>query len=501
MVAPLIAPSAAQEPSDANFGGPNASQMLTLQAQSGQQPVAPITPITTPSTPTGPAKEPTVVSSSNITDNVIPDLHKQADAISQKGTYVGQDGKTYYSDGSAVPAPTDAEYDPKTGSWTSNGTTYSAAPQYVDNPDNDPDVAKTNELFDSLKSSLDSNTLTQVNAIQQQYDMLKNAQQDANNRANSARTTLNLRTGTTQFAPLDAAGTALAQTSYGLQQIAKLDADENSAIAQVKAAQQSGNFQLMQQALNTAQAARTAKQAAAQKVQDQLSAANDAVLKQQQQSAQDDAVAQLVSQGISDPSEVLKQLTTAGYTATASDVADSLKALTPTASKGDTYKFSASQTGKMLAAGLSPDDVQAVQDYYNGNGDASALDNLSSDQLATVHAAMNGTTIKSATAAPAKSYTSGSYTYTSTDLGKIQSWITATKGPDGYVDPNAYKQAFDAWTNDGALAKDFLKNFPPKTLINPVNDWLPKYLQSKTGGSSSSSDISTQISGLFTNPQ
>ncbi len=96
---------------------------------------------------------------------------------------------------------------------------------------------------------------------------------------------------------------------------------------------------------------------------------------------------------------------------------------------------------------------------------------------------------------------SGSLTYTSQDLGNTAQWINKTKGTDGYVDPNAYKQAFDAWTQDGGLPKDFLKNFPPKSMINPANDWLPQYLESKTTSTKATTDIASQINSLFTTPQ
>lgn len=79
-----------------------------------------------------------------------------------------------------------------------------------------------------------------------------------------------------------------------------------------------------------------------------------------------------------------------------------------------------------------------------------------------------------------------------------EKWINGTRGEDGYADPNAYKQAFDAWIGDGYQAKDFIKNYPPKAFINPANDWLPNYLASKTGTTASAADVATQIKKAFT---
>lgn len=76
----------------------------------------------------------------------------------------------------------------------------------------------------------------------------------------------------------------------------------------------------------------------------------------------------------------------------------------------------------------------------------------------------------------------------------VEDKINATRGSDGYADPNVYKAAFDAWTGSGYAAKDFVKNYPPKTFINPVNDWLPQYLESKTSSKAFS------IAGGVANP-
>lgn len=80
-----------------------------------------------------------------------------------------------------------------------------------------------------------------------------------------------------------------------------------------------------------------------------------------------------------------------------------------------------------------------------------------------------------------------------------ETWLNSTRGPDKYVDPNAYQQAFDAWTNDGHQAKDFIANYPPKDFVNPENDWLPKYLASKTA-TKATTDVAAKIKAAFSAP-
>ncbi len=86
----------------------------------------------------------------------------------------------------------------------------------------------------------------------------------------------------------------------------------------------------------------------------------------------------------------------------------------------------------------------------------------------------------------------------STDVLSTEQWLNNTRGGDGYVDPNAYRKAFDTWVQSGYQAKDFVKNYPPKQFVNPQNDWLPAYLASKTStASSGSGNVAAQIQAAF----
>lgn len=513
---PVVAPSASQAPDDSNFEGPNAAQMENAAAATKTQPIATVpqpgsdpTKAGTPGydvfgNPVQPATEPTVVTSDNITNNVIPALNTRAAAVATKGTYVGGDGKMYYSDGSLVPAPADAEFDPNSNTYKDSTGTYGAGPQYVDNPNNDPDIAQTNSILDGLKASLDSSTLTQVNAIQSQYNSLIASQNQANSDAANDYSHYETVTGGSRRSPLDAASGALVSATYGIQQIAKLNSDEDSAIATVKTAQQNGDYQLMSKALDEVDSIRTAKQTAAQKVADTLSAANDAANTQKLAAAQDSAVAQLVGQGITDPAQVLKAMNDAGYDVTAAQVATSLKNLTPTADAGAAYKFTNTDVGKLIGAGLTSTQIQAVQDYYNGKGDASALSGLTSAQQAAVQTALVGKTAGTASG-DGKTLTSGSLKYTASDISEGAQKLQASKGSDGYVDPNVYLSLANAWTGQGGSIKDFIKNFPVSSWVNPANTFVTPAINAlvkqdaagtkTTGTSDLESDLSTLPSG------
>lgn len=436
---------------------------------------------------TTPPSEPTVLASGNIEDTVIPNNNDNLAAMSVKGGSTDGEGLLLNADGTYAQAPSGAVQN-EDGSYTANGQTYGVGPDSTADP--------IMGMISSMKASLDASTATQISSIGSQYAQLRQLQQSINTTNSNGLSSSLLARGSTQGTPYDSAGIMGIALTQGLNLISKLDSDENAAVASAKAAQQSGDMSLMDKAITEAQNVRDEKQKAAQTLSANLSKATTAALKTKTDAQISSAVSDLYGQGVTDPSAILKALTDAGLSVTASDVASNLKALTPVTPKAaNALKFTSAQLGKLYSSGLTTPQVQALSDYYNGTGDPAALSGLSTSQQAIVHDALNGLSTKAPTASStggAKPYTSGSYTYTSGDLGKISGWLTATKGSDGYVDPNAYQQAFDTWTalppeGAGGLAKDFLKNFPAKTLINPANDWLPQYLKSKTTTSSSSS--------------
>lgn len=344
--------------------------------------------------PLAPPSEPAVLSSTNISDNVIPANADKLATVSKKGTYVGGDGNMYYSDGSLVPAPANAVYDGTSGSYTADGEKYGTAPQYLDNPDNDPDVDNENQILSQIKSTTDANTFRQISAIEQQYDSLRADQLAANKQAEQSRARTLIVSGTSRYSPLTAAGTNLSQASYGLRQIQKLDADENSAIATAQEAQQNNDMELMSKALTFIDQTRQAKAKAAADISTQLKAASDAADAARVKASRDNAVADLMSQGVTDPAQMLDYLnnktdtSATGGNFTAAEISSAMKDLTPQVKDAkDLYSFSNENVGKLLAAGLNGDQIQQVQDYYNGHAEAPQL---TTAQVAVVQKALSG---------------------------------------------------------------------------------------------------------------
>lgn len=73
---------------------------------------------------------------------------------------------------------------------------------------------------------------------------------------------------------------------------------------------------------------------------------------------------------------------------------------------------------------------------------------------------------------------SGGAVFSPAQITAFANEIQNSKGPDGYVNPQTYQQAYEAWVQAGALSKDFLAKFPPNNYVNPLNNQLPNYLRS-----------------------
>lgn len=225
----------------------------------------------------------TVLSNYNYATNTKPGLDSTLVNLSNKGTTLGPDGIARSADGSVYntpPAPVLPQPEGGLGQTNTDGTAVNPGPGYTLS---DPDASGAQHyyqysddplqerLYQSMIQNLDANTKSQVESVTQQYNVLK-AQQAQNNKATEAGATQALLLGkSARYAPLSSDSEIELIKTNGLQEIAHLDATENSLIAAAKSAQASGNQKVYQDAIAGAQKVRENKQAAAQKLSDELS--------------------------------------------------------------------------------------------------------------------------------------------------------------------------------------------------------------------------------------
>lgn len=346
-----------------------------------------------------PPSEPTVLSSGNISDNVIPNNTATLAGLADKGSYQGEDGQTYNADGTLVSTPDT-------------------------NPEDDPETANIQGLIASLKGNLDASTKESIDAIEQNYTELKAEQTRINGQASSSRQAALLTGGTSRYSPDTASGIMGTQLSYGLSQIAKLDADENTAISQAKQAQQTGDMAIADKYIQDAQTIRQQKQTTAKQLNASLSKARDDALTQSRLNAIDSGVATLVQNGTTDPADILTALTNQGLNASADEVTKTLNDLLSTTGAGslknltgDVKNFTAlQQSGQLPASILSLPSEQQLAAY-----------------IAMVHSAAKGS-LSSALAAAGGIDTSGTTPVVNDSTGTP---ISVPMTADGNPDPTA----------------------------------------------------------------
>lgn len=229
--------------------------------------------------------------------------------ISQGG-YIGD---VYYAPGSVL--PTDGSGQPLPTTQTS--------------PTDDLIIGNLN----AAKSQVDAQTATQIDGIQASFAQLISQQQQANTMAQNTVNNALLMGGVTgggssaQFAPISSSGVIQSQVNYGIQQISSLQSQENTAILAAQKAGQDEDFQLMEQKNTEISNIRDQKVAAAQAVNDQITAQNQKLADQNLQMSQDSAVAQLYQQGITDVPTIISKLQAQGINITADQAGQTLQTI------------------------------------------------------------------------------------------------------------------------------------------------------------------------------
>lgn len=296
--------------------------------------------------------------------NQVPALVNNLSSVSNKGITTDGQGNQRYADQSFVQPspyndvrdsagllvnPPDAKFDRNTGQPINQNTSGTTSSGSSNNPqssltdltsgitptDTSAEDTQTQSLLDQMKSSLDSSTKSLIDNIQQKFALRKQEQQDINARQAKGVNNALLMGGATgqgssaQYAPISSSGIVSAQENYGIKQIADLDAQENDLIAQAKAAQESGNFQIMQKQLALVDEKRQEKIAAATKLNDAIATQNAKMRESAIQGSRDSAIADLFSQGVTNTADILKTLNDQGGDFTSKEISDTLKNIVP----------------------------------------------------------------------------------------------------------------------------------------------------------------------------
>lgn len=295
-----------------------------------------------------PAKTPTVLTDATFREDTRPKLDSRLNALIGLPTAQTQTERQ----------GTESDF------WSeSGGTKYSEDPAQ-------------NSLLTSMRQTVDEQTGQMLDAISEQFNVRRQQQENANKGAENTRSRALLLSGASRYAPLTAIGLNHAQESYGLSQIADLDAQERMEIAKAKQYQMNKQYDLMDKALTNAETRRKEKQAEATKLADKLAEENKKVRDAEIRASRDSAIADLVQQGITDPATVLDMLNyddkgTLIGDFTAKEVNDTLKGFNDAMKESATekgFKLTPSDYTTLLGSGLSMPDIDAAMDVIKTKG-------------------------------------------------------------------------------------------------------------------------------------
>lgn len=438
-------------------------------------------PVPTPSTgsqPSAPNTSGTTLSNANIIENTIPNLNAKASSL------------TAAAPTTLTPTPPAAQPNPAAPTDPSQSTDYTTLynSALAAQPDvtSDPQYQQDMDLINSMQSSNDATSNAYVNSIQQNYAGLTTTLQNQQASTDAKTENALLLGGSSRYAPVSSGGILDLQTRSDLNALATLQDQENQKIAEVKQAQNTQDYNLMNEKMKELDTLTANKQKLAQTIATNMQKTNQTAQTAQVQNQQDNAIAELVKAGTTDPDEILAALTKQGFTtATAKSVATTLEGIQKstgtkslTALSGNIGAFYTLQ-----AAGQLPADISSLP------AGQQLMAFLKADKAATTTA--KATKASSSSSTSGKTYTDGSLTVTPADQAADTQYLKSKEGTDGYVDPDVFQTAYNTWIQKGGTVSGFLKAFPPKDYVNPANTALPAYLRSSTKSSTSSKSTTT----------
>lgn len=378
---------------------------------------------------------PTVMTDANIRESVIPNIQAQASKIlppntpaTSGSTVNGIDAQSLKNFQAANPGlnfnSDDLAQFLKSGNKSSvtdiaGDTLDPSSPTYYSdlynslssNIENDPDAKNELAVLDNMKTSQDAASQSSIGALTSAYDSrvstLKNQQEGSTRQLNN---TLAM-SGASRYSPTTSNAILSDKEKVDASAISDLQDKENAAISQAQTAQQNGDYKILGDQLKIIDGIRTQKNALATKLTSDMSASTKTMQDNATQAQRDNAVATVVENGITDPKEILAELTknnpNGNYTS--KEVADVLKNLSPSGNleglSSSLKDFYTLKGQKLLPGNISslPDSqqlgaylhyVKTASSISGGNGSPGAKITLSSAKTLGLPLATVGMTQK-----------------------------------------------------------------------------------------------------------
>lgn len=196
-------------------------------------------------------------------------------------------------------------------------------------------------LMKTMQKDSDAITAQSIGISQNLFAQRKQEQAKINERAEKGTQNALLMGGVTgqgssaQYAPISSGGTVQAQESYGLQQIADLDFQEQSLIMEAKQAGLQNNFRIAEKKMEEIDKVRQEKIDATAELNKTIIANNAKIREQNIQYDRDEAISKIYNSGITDTKGVADALRNQGIKATTKEVSDTVALLTGEGGDGE----------------------------------------------------------------------------------------------------------------------------------------------------------------------
>lgn len=347
----------------------NQLKLLTSKSGKGKQSELPETKDKkkkkTPQTTIKGTSSPTVMSNANKIERVIPLLDSQARNLSfnlssnDSGSNIGSN-TNFNNTGSGGDS-----FGNDTNEQSFDeilGFTGDKKKKKKEEEELDPETKQQMALLEQMQKNADSQARQALNRIQNQYNLREQEQRALTaSGVNSIKSVLNMA-GSSRYAPISSQGIISAAESAGIKALSALDAEEQQLIGEVKAAQASNDYQLLEKKLKVLDEVKRAKSEATATLQADMQATEE-------QSRIDNLIATEIASGNADPIAIFQAIRAQGDNVPLSTITNALTNLNSLSGKsgigGTGFKLENKSIGQLLGSGWTAPDIQALQADLN----------------------------------------------------------------------------------------------------------------------------------------
>lgn len=245
--------------------------------------------------------------------------------------------------------------------------------------------ASLKATLDPIRSQADVALQAQLDQIEREYGQVIAKQQEINARSEKTAETIQIRGGTARYAPEAAMGAVNAVISEGQNKLSELYGKKAAARANVQNAYSEKKYTLALKEYDAFQNIDKEMRAEVNKINENLLKAKQEQAKVERISNIETSVSTLMASGVANPQGIFASVSKLMPGASTKEVREAIDNLTPKESKETTknaYTFSTEGAGKLLAVGLTGQEIQATQDIFNKYGLYSPVLELDGKSLA-----------------------------------------------------------------------------------------------------------------------